>query len=122
MQHAVETIWLTVRDLLEPTQPVEVRHTCLGFIKALIYGQVPSFAATSYLVSFHIDRARAFQCHRFCGQSWVHFVLILTSALSSLSLSLSLLQFEDLGILRSHFFRLIQQHTLEEDVQQMYVD
>lgn len=40
-QHAVETIWLAVRDLLEPSQPVEVRHTCLSFLKALIYGQVP---------------------------------------------------------------------------------
>ena len=35
------------------------------------------------------------------------------------SLSGGCVQFEDLGILRSHFFRLVQEHTVEEDVQQM---
>ena len=49
-QHAVETIWLAVRDLLQPTHPVEVRHTCLAFLKALIYGQVRYYSACVWTV------------------------------------------------------------------------
>ena len=64
-QHAVQAIWKAVRDLLQPSQPVEVRHTTLGFTQALVSGQ-----------------------------------------------------YRELGMLRAHFFRVIQQHSVREDAQQ----
>jgi len=39
-EHAVQAIWLAIKDLIVPSQPTEVRHTALGFTRALISGQV----------------------------------------------------------------------------------
>ena len=39
-QHAVQVVWQAIRDLIEPSQPTDVRHTALFFTKALISGQV----------------------------------------------------------------------------------
>ncbi|XP_075686669.1 tuberin isoform X2 [Rhinoderma darwinii] len=38
--HAVEAIWRSVADLLEPDQPAEGRHNVLHLLKSLILGQV----------------------------------------------------------------------------------
>ena len=42
LQHAVESIWLTIKDLIEPSQPAEVRQFTLTFLRNLIFGQVCS--------------------------------------------------------------------------------
>lgn len=39
-QHAVEALWLTIKDLLEESNPTEVRQLALEFITALVSGQV----------------------------------------------------------------------------------
>lgn len=40
LQHAVEALWLTIKDLLEESKPAEVRQLTLEFIAALVSGQV----------------------------------------------------------------------------------
>jgi len=39
-QHAVEALWLTIKDLLEEPNSAEVRQLTLEFITALVSGQV----------------------------------------------------------------------------------
>ena len=39
-QHAVQAIWQAIKDLVDPSQPVEARHAALVFTRALIRGQV----------------------------------------------------------------------------------
>eukprot|EP00731_Ephydatia_muelleri_P029426 Em0020g1070a len=39
VQHAVEAVWNTIKDLIHPAQPPNVRHQALTFITALIKGQ-----------------------------------------------------------------------------------
>lgn len=41
-QHAVETVWKSVEDMLVPEQPPEARHAVLQLLKAIIQGQVQS--------------------------------------------------------------------------------
>ena len=65
LQHAVQAIWKATRDLLQPSQPAEARHTALGFTRALVAGQ-----------------------------------------------------YAELGVMRAHFFKVVQTHTLREDAQQ----
>ncbi|XP_062507428.1 tuberin-like isoform X2 [Corticium candelabrum] len=38
-EHAVEAIWVAVQDLVQPSNPLEVRVVVLKFLKALIQGQ-----------------------------------------------------------------------------------
>jgi len=40
LQHAVESIWLAVKDLIDPAQPTDVRQFTLTFLRNLIFGQV----------------------------------------------------------------------------------
>ena len=40
LQHAVEALWLNIKDLLEETNTAEVRQLTLEFITALVSGQV----------------------------------------------------------------------------------
>ena len=42
-KHAVQAIWLAIKDLIVPSQPTEVRHAALVFTRALISGQVRPF-------------------------------------------------------------------------------
>ena len=35
----MEAIWSTIEDLIDPHQPVEVRHAAFKFLSALIQGQ-----------------------------------------------------------------------------------
>ena len=64
-QYAVQAIWRAVRDLLDPSQPAEVRQAVLQFSQALVRGQ-----------------------------------------------------FSELGLMRAHFFKVVQTHQVEEDAQQ----
>ena len=39
-QHAVEALWLTIKDLLDESNSAEVRQLALEFITVLVSGQV----------------------------------------------------------------------------------
>lgn len=39
LQYAVQTIWKSVRDLLQPQQPPDVRQAVLHFTRSLVVGQ-----------------------------------------------------------------------------------
>ena len=42
VQHAIESIWVAIEDLIDLDQPVEVRHAAFRFLSALIDGQSSS--------------------------------------------------------------------------------
>ncbi len=39
-QHAVQAIWQAISDLIDPSQPADVRHATLTFARSMISGQV----------------------------------------------------------------------------------
>ena len=63
----MQAIWRAVGDLLDHSQPADVRQAVLQFTQALVRGQ-----------------------------------------------------FSELGVMRAHFFRVVQSHNVEEDSQQRY--
>ena len=65
VQYAVQSIWRAVQDLLDRSQPADVRQAVLQFMQCLVQGQ-----------------------------------------------------YSELGVMRAHFFRVIQSHQVEEDSQQ----
>jgi tuberous sclerosis protein 2 len=64
-EYAVQAIWRAVQDLLDRSQPADVRQAVLQFTQCLVQGQ-----------------------------------------------------YSELGVMRAHFFRVIQSHQVEEDSQQ----
>lgn len=64
VQYAIQRLWLSIKDLLEPSVPMEIRHYVFGFIRSLIGGQ-----------------------------------------------------YEELGMLRAHFLKVVDEHDIREDFQ-----
>ena len=113
LKHAVQAIWLAIKDLIAPSHPTEVRHAAFVFTRALISGQVQFLVCRQ-----HVNVWRVCRWRRVCRRPCLIVMLLACFLCAILEVYLVCIQFEYLGILRANFFRVVQEHPVKEDTQQ----